>query len=294
MYEEESEKKEVVIIRKNKKGGHEGGHGGAWKVAYADFVTAMMALFIVLWIVGQNDKMKSSVAQYFKDPGAFHTTSKNKSGILPDSQTINPLKVGKEQDEAHVDEILKLKTEGAELTKAIKNTPTLERLKDKVEITVTKDGLRIDLVEDSDGLFFDIGSATLKPAAINLLKVIAGRIGKMPNSIALEGHTDSRPYSRLGGYSNWELSSDRANAARRILEQNGLREGQCVAVNGFADRRLKTPDKPLDFSNRRTSILVAFSGRASTGGAVQPQAGGNQTQKPPTPPQQVSSLQPSR
>lgn len=256
---DEEQQKEIVVIKKNKKNeAHGGAHGGAWKVAYADFVTAMMALFIVLWIMGQNDRVKNSVSQYFKDPGAFHTTSRNKSGILPDSQTINPLKSGLEQEDAKADEIFKLKTEGAELTKAIKNTPALDKLRDRVEITVTKEGLRIDLVEDSDGLFFDIGSATLKPQAINLLKVIAGRIGKMPNHLAIEGHTDSRPYSRAGGYSNWELSSDRANAARRVLEQNGLKGGQCVAVNGFADRRLKTPDKPLDFSNRRTTILVAF------------------------------------
>lgn len=270
MHEEEHEKQEIIILKKGRKGGHEGGHGGAWKVAYADFVTAMMALFIVLWIVGQSDKMKNSVAQYFKDPGAFHTTSRNKSGILPDSQTINPLKSGLEQEDAKVDEILKLKTEGAELTKAIKNTPTLERFQDKVEIVVTKEGLRIDLVERSEGLFFDIGSATLKPDAVNLLKLIAARIGKMSNHLVIEGHTDSRPYSRAGGYSNWELSADRANAARRVLEQSGLKEGQCVAVNGFADRRLKTPDKPLDFSNRRTSILVAFSGQSAKRDPAQP------------------------
>lgn len=268
MHEDEHDKQEVVIIKKIKKGGHEGGHGGAWKVAYADFVTAMMALFIVLWIVGQSDKVKNSVAQYFKDPGAFHTTSRDKSGILPDSQTVNPLKSGMEQENAKVDEILKLKTEGAELTKAIKNTPSLEKFRDKVEITVTKEGLRIDLVEDSEGLFFDIGSASLKPEAISLLKVIAGRIGRMPNHLVIEGHTDSRPYSRQGGYSNWELSSDRANAARRVLEQSGLTEGQCVAVNGYADRRLKTPEKPLDFSNRRTSILVAFSTKSAKGGSA--------------------------
>lgn len=262
MYDEDRQK-EIVIVKKRKDRDHGGGHGGGWKVAYADFATAMMALFIVLWIVGQNDKVKNSVSQYFKDPGAFHTTSRNQSGILPDSQTINPLKSGLEREDAKVDEIFKLKVEGAELAKAIKNTPTIERLKDKVEITVTKEGLRIDLVEDSDGLFFDIGSATLKPQAISLLKVIAGRIGKMPNHLAIEGHTDSRPYSRAGDYSNWELSSDRANAARRVLEQNGLTEGQCVAVNGFADRRLKAPDKPFDFSNRRTTILVAFSSQAS-------------------------------
>jgi chemotaxis protein MotB len=292
MNEEEHEKKETVIIVKKKNGGHEGGHGGAWKVAYADFVTAMMALFIVLWIVGQNDRAKSSVAQYFKDPGAFHTTSRNKSGILPDSQTINPLKSGLEQNSAPVDEILKLKTEGAELTKAIKTTPTLEKFKDKVDITVTKEGLRIDLVEDSEGLFFDIGSATLKPEAVNLLKVIATRIGKMPNAVAIEGHTDSRPYSQNGGYSNWELSSDRANSARRVLEKGGLHERQCVAVNGFADRRLKTPDKPLDFANRRTTILVAFSNQAQKRDTAQPSP--TQAQAGKTAGQPVSAPQPPR
>lgn len=296
MHGDDHDKHDTVIIKRKKKGGHEGGHGGAWKVAYADFVTAMMALFIVLWIVGQNDKVKNSISQYFKDPGAFHTTSSNQSGILPDSQTINPLKSGMEKDGSRVEEIMKLKTEGAELAKAIKTTPTLEKFRDKVDITVTKDGLRIDLVEESEGLFFDIGSATLKPDAVNLLKVIAARIGKMPNTVAIEGHTDSRPYSKSGGYSNWELSSDRANAARRVLDQNGLREGQCVAVNGFADRRLKTPDKPLDFSNRRTTIHVAFAEKPSKAEPAQSPAtpnpaggstGGSAGQK-------VSSLQPSR
>jgi chemotaxis protein MotB len=292
MNEEEHDKKEPIVIYKKRKGGHEGGHGGAWKVAYADFVTAMMALFIVLWIVGQNDKVKSSVSQYFKDPGAFHTTSKNQSGILPDSATVNPLKSGLEQENAQVDEILKLKTEGAELTKAIKTTPTLEKFKDKVQITVTKEGLRIDLVEDSEGLFFDIGSATLKPEAVNLLKVIAARIGKMPNTVAIEGHTDSRPYSQNGGYSNWELSSDRANAARRVLEKSGLHERQCVAVNGFADRRLKTPDKPLDFSNRRTTILVATSSQAAKRDSTQPSPNQSPTGKAAGQPGSVP--QPSR
>lgn len=292
MYGEEPEKKETIIIRKKKKGGHDGGHGGAWKVAYADFVTAMMALFIVLWIVGQNDKMKNSVAQYFKDPGAFHTTSRNQTGILPDSQTVNPLKSGMEQDGSQVDEILKLRTEGAELAKAIKTTPTLEKFKDKVDITVTKEGLRIDLVEESEGLFFAIGSATLRPDAVDLLRVIAARVGKMPNTVVIEGHTDARPYSQANGYSNWELSSDRANAARRVLDRNGLREGQCVAVNGFADRRLKTPEKPLDFSNRRTSILVAFVKKPSKSDQAPPPAAPDPTGK--TAGQQVGALQPSQ
>lgn len=291
MYGDDHEKKDTVVIQKKRRGGgHEGGHGGAWKVAYADFVTAMMALFIVLWIVGQNDKMKNSVAQYFKDPGAFHTTSRNQTGILPDSQTINPLKAGMEKDGSQVEEILKLRTEGAELAKAIKTTPTLEKFKDKVDITVTKEGLRIDLVEESEGLFFDIGSATLKTDAVNLLRVIAARIGKMPNTVVIEGHTDARPYSQANGYSNWELSSDRANAARRVLDKNGLREGQCVAVNGFADRRLKTPEKPLDFSNRRTSILVAFARKPSKSDQAQPPAAPNPAGEPVG--QKVSALKP--
>jgi chemotaxis protein MotB len=265
-----SDGERIVIKRVRKKGGHEGHHGGAWKVAYADFVTAMMALFIVLWIVANNVTIRASVADYFRDPGAMHKTS---SGVLSGNNTMrpfsdsaplqapsNPNRTQLSEDKAGSPlqaEMDKLREEGEKLIKAIAAIPDLVKFKDQIQITLTKEGLRIELIEQSEGLFFDIGSARLKPDAAQLLKLIAARIGSFPNDVTIEGHTDSRPYIR-SGYNNWDLSSDRANAARRVLEENGIREKQITGVNGYADRRLKNPSKPLDFSNRRVTILVAF------------------------------------
>jgi chemotaxis protein MotB len=155
-------------------------------------------------------------------------------------------------------EVEKLRQEGDRLLQMIAAIPDLSKFKDQIEIKITKDGLRIELIEQAEGLFFDIGSARLKPDATQLLKLIASRIGTFPNDVVIEGHTDSRPYIRAG-YNNWDLSTDRANAARRVIEEGGIRERQIISINGYADRRLKNPDKPLDYSNRRVTILVAFS-----------------------------------
>lgn len=266
-----SDGEKIVIKRVRKKGGHEAHHGGAWKVAYADFVTAMMALFIVLWIVANNVTIRASVADYFRDPGAMHKTS---SGVLNGTSSMRPfsdspplqapsnpsrIQPSDEKDgSAHQAEADKLREEGEKLIKTIAAIPDLAKFKDQIQITLTKEGLRIELIEQSEGLFFDIGSARLKADAAQLLKLIASRIGSFPNDVTIEGHTDSRPYARAG-YNNWDLSSDRANAARRVLEENGIREKQITGVNGYADRRLKNPSKPLDFSNRRVTILVAFA-----------------------------------
>ncbi|RPJ73936.1 MAG: hypothetical protein EHM15_06175, partial [Desulfobacteraceae bacterium] len=163
-------------------------------------------------------------------------------------------------------EIERLREEGEKLVKAIAALPDLARFKDQIQITITQEGLRIELIEQSEGLFFDIGSSRLKADAVQLLKLIGSRIGTFPNQVVIEGHTDSRPYVR-SGYNNWDLSSDRANSARRVLEEGGIRDRQITGVNGYADRRLKNPEKPLDFSNRRVTILVAFS--TSMGSAPQ-------------------------
>lgn len=240
----------IVIIKK--KGDHGGHHGGAWKVAYADFVTAMMALFIVLWIMSQGQAIREAVASYFKDPGAFSST--RKGGILPgepllfpDSKSILPTEEN--------DDVGKLKKEGERIGQLIASLPEFEMLKDKVEINVDRDGMRIELIENKEGIFFDIGSAKVKKETENLLKLIARELGKLENKIVIEGHTDSRPYV-TPGYSNWELSVDRANAARKILEENGLKKNQILMVKGLADRMLKNPEKPYDFSNRRVAIVV--------------------------------------
>ena len=267
----------ITIIKKvNKRGGHGGHHGGAWKVAYADFVTAMMALFIVLWIVANNVTVRASVADYFRDPGAMHKTSSGVMNgassmkpfsdaqptppVVPPNQPPQPTGTASPPQQAEVE---KLRQEGDRLMQMIAAIPDLIKFKDQIEIKITKDGLRIELIEQAEGLFFDIGSARLKPDAMQLLRLIASRIGTFPNDVVIEGHTDSRPYTR-SGYNNWDLSTDRANSARRVIEEGGIRERQITSVNGYADRRLKNPDKPLDYANRRVTILVAFSASLST------------------------------
>jgi chemotaxis protein MotB len=266
-----SDGERIIIKKVRKRGGHEAHHGGAWKVAYADFVTAMMALFIVLWIVANNVTIRASVADYFRDPGAMHKTA---SGVLSGTNTMRPFSdsaplqapaapnkaqpSGETAASPQPSEVEKLREEGDKLMKTIAGIPDLAKFKDQIQITITKEGLRIELIEQSEGLFFDIGSARLKPDAVQLLKLIASRIGTFPNDVAIEGHTDSRPYAR-SGYNNWDLSTDRANSARRVLEDGGMRERQIASVNGYADRRLKNTAKPLDFSNRRVTILVAFT-----------------------------------
>ncbi|MDD3845964.1 MAG: flagellar motor protein MotB [Syntrophorhabdaceae bacterium] len=237
----------VRIIVKKKRG-HGGHHGGAWKVAYADFVTAMMALFIVLWIVGQSNAVKQAVSAYFQDPGVFD--SGRGGSLLQGSTGPAP---GPTMDISS--EIDKLKAEAKKLEAVIKAHPEFDRFRDRIEITVTREGLRIELLENSNGLFFDVGSAKLKPETVSLLKLVAADVGRLKNKIMIEGYTDARPYVNPD-YTNWELSADRANMARRILEQNGIGKEQISQVRGFADRNLKHPDKPLDFGNRRVSILV--------------------------------------
>ena len=253
----------IQIIKKKK--GHGGHHGGAWKVAYADFVTAMMALFIVLWIVGQNKQVKDTIAAYFKDPGAFSQTTKS-GGILPGGTTIQqPLHKGAEQtapskgsSNGPMEEVERLKNEGKRIEGMISSVKLFDKFKNRIEIQASKEGLRIELIENSVGLFFDVGSARLKGETVELLRLIGSEIGKLPNSVIVEGYTDARPFVS-SGYSNWELSADRANSARRILEDHGLRKDQVLEVRGLADRKLKNPKEPYDYSNRRVTIFVVSS-----------------------------------
>jgi chemotaxis protein MotB len=143
------------------------------------------------------------------------------------------------------------------ITEIIAQLPELSRLKDQVVLEITEEGLRIELMDKENSHFFDLGSANLKPETQKLLKLIAQELGKLPNHITVEGHTDSRPYGTKN-YTNWELSADRANAARRLMDDNGIRPGQVTSVRGCADRQLRNPADPLDFQNRRVSILVRF------------------------------------
>jgi len=242
----------VIIIKK--KGRHKHGHhGGAWKVAYADFVTAMMAFFLVMWIVGQSPDTKATIGAYFRDPGAFD----GGQGVLPGvegSAAVQP-------EPGSVEEATAILEKAAEqLRDALASMPEFAELSNRIEVSVTDEGLRIELREAPDDGFFASGSAAMKPQTVALLHVIAGELGKMKNRVAVEGHTDSRPYSAgATDYTNWELSADRANAARRVLVGSGLGAGQVEAVRGYADTRLRTTNQPLDPSNRRISIIVRRS-----------------------------------
>lgn len=239
-----------IIIIKKKVAGHGGHHGGAWKVAYADFVTAMMSLFIVLWLMNSNAKVKEAVAGYFKDPaGTGKLSGTNKEGrdkTVPIQQP--PPVVKTEMD--------KLKED---MEKALRNLPTFPKVKDHIAITVTNEGVRMELMETAKGLFFANGSATPTEELRTVLRAVTELVDKMPNRLMIEGHTDSVPYVGTSGYSNWELSSDRANAARIFMQASGVRPGQLFQIRGFADQQLHLLNKPNDPSNRRISIIVLNS-----------------------------------
>jgi chemotaxis protein MotB len=233
--------KPIIVIKK--KGGHGGHHGGAWKVAYADFVTAMMALFIVLWLLGSSEKVKKAVGGYFRDPtGTAEKVGSDMQGVGENFVVTKD----------NMDEIKD------QLEKTIREVPDFEKLKNNIDLTVTNEGLRIELTESASGTFFDSGSSKISADGIELLGALAGELGKLPNTIAMEGHTDSKPYSAASTYTNWELSSDRANAARRLMLQHGIRTDQVTQVRGFADQRLRKKENPLDPSNRRISLIVQY------------------------------------
>jgi chemotaxis protein MotB len=236
-----SENQQIIVVKKRPT--HADHHGGAWKVAYADFVTAMMALFIVLWLMNGSKPVKEAVSGYFRDPRGVSNakgTDKNSSGDIATQK---------------VQKMLQLKTE---LLRSIHRLDPLDKLKNQIEITLTQEGLRIELMESAKGTFFEMGSAKPTPALREILQVLSPELGKLPNSVSIEGHTDSRPYVLKGTYDNWDLSSDRANEARRLMQTKGLRPNQISQVRGFADRRPRLPQKPEDPSNRRISVIVQY------------------------------------
>ena len=218
-------------------------HGGAWKVVYADFVTAMMALFIVLWLMSSSDPVKKSVAGYFKDPSG--QSGQSGTGQSGNSENLSVAK----------DDMSKLKEK---LEAAIRESPDVAKLKDQVQMTVTGEGLRIELLESKTSTFFETGNAQPTDSGNEMLKLLAYELGKLPNRLSVEGHTDANPYVSTTGYSNWELSSDRANAARKLIQQFGVRSDQVDDVRGFADQRLRKPEDPTSASNRRVSIVVKY------------------------------------
>jgi chemotaxis protein MotB len=228
----------IIIVKKH--AGHAAHHGGAWKVAYADFVTAMMALFIVLWLLSSSERVQKAVGGYFMDPaGKGRQVGSTNAGIgetlTLNRQTLQQLK--------------------EKLERLMHQMPNFERIKNQVHMTMTAEGLRIDLMETQSGMFFENADPKPTGAGSDLLKFLAEELSHLPNKVAIEGHTDANPYGRRD-YSNWELSADRANAARRIMQEEGLRANQVSQVRGFADQRLLLRDEPTNAKNRRISIIV--------------------------------------
>src|SRR6185369_10315123 len=186
-----------IFVIKRKKAGHGGHHGGAWKVAYADFVTALMALFIVLWLMGADKEVQEAVSAYFNNPsGPGKLTGTAAAGLG------NSIEIPKE-------DMTKL---AEKIQQALMTVPNFRDLKDHVEITITSDGLRIELLETEAGIFFESGRPVPTGTGSELLIRLSGELGKLPNNVLIEGHTDARPFTSDGSYSNWELSADRANS----------------------------------------------------------------------------------
>jgi chemotaxis protein MotB len=231
----------IIIVKKI--AGHKGSHGGAWKVAYADFVTALMALFIVLWLMNTSKPVQEAVGGYFRDPNGTGQKKGTQMGGAGDAGA------------AKTEDMAKLKRD---LMLSMAKMADFEKLKKLIELTITPEGLKIELMEDPHGTFFENGSAQPTLVLQSVLKILVPELGKLPNPISIEGHTDSRPFSDSKIYGNWELSTDRANAARRLMESNGIRSEQIVQVRGCADRNLRNSRNPEDSSNRRVAVIIQY------------------------------------
>ncbi|MGZ5266287.1 MAG: flagellar motor protein MotB [Caldimonas sp.] len=274
----DSKKLQPIIIKRVRKGGH-GRHGGAWKIAYADFVTAMMAFFLLMWLLGSTTEGdKKGIADFFNAPlkvslmggsgsgdsssvvhggGAdlSRSTGQVKDGDVPAKRRLLNLKaLQAEQKRAETARLESLKVKVEE---ALAASPKLAAMKSQIRLDMTKDGLRIQIVDEQNRPMFDNGSAVVKPYMRELLREIGHVLSDVPNRITLEGHTDALPFgSGERGYSNWELSSDRANASRREIVGGGLPEDRMLLVQGLASSKLFVPDQPDNPMNRRISIIV--------------------------------------
>jgi chemotaxis protein MotB len=248
----------IIVVKKiNKHGGH---HGGAWKVAYADFVTAMMALFIVLWILGQDEKVVQNVAGYFKDPVGFSEKMKAISVLdgmmnLPTDSAQSVLEKMKQRES----EIERLSAMKDSIISDLSGNSEFTNLVDQIKMEIVNEGLRIEMMESNDDVFFEIGTSELRAEAKKLIGEIGKNLISIPNKLIIEGHTDARPYSNDGtGYTNFELSVDRANSARRVVVNAGLDSGRIDEVRGYADTKLLDKKDPFNLVNRRISIIIKF------------------------------------
>jgi len=262
---------EVKIKFVKKKGGHAAAHGGAWKVAYADLVTAMMAFFLLMWLLNSADKnTKAGIAGMFQDANFFNSErgkeilANHGKGILPGGRGMAPGPDGdggtdtaSETPGAAEEEKQAMEATAEAIEKAFQQDELLQAFQDQITMDFTDEGLRIQIQDKAAQVLFDSGSATLKSYTLSILKEIAKELGKLPNRVVIGGHTDAAQFSS-NGRTNWELSSERANAARRVMESaaGGLRPGQVRRVTGYADTIPIEGKDPKDPQNRRISIIV--------------------------------------
>ena len=275
----DAKKLQPIIIKRVKKGGH-AVHGGAWKIAYADFVTAMMAFFLLMWLLGSTSEGdKKGIADYFQSPmkvallnggsGSGDSSSLLKGGgqdltrsggqvkrgdVEAPRSTVNLQALRHEQRAA---EAAKLQELSEHVESELKNSAKLAQYASQLKLDMTRDGLRIQIVDELSRPMFDSGSALVKPYMRELLRAIGSVLVEVPNRLTLEGHTDAQPFSAGdAGYSNWELSADRANASRRELVAGGLTEERVLRVQGLASSQPFNRKEPADPQNRRISIIV--------------------------------------
>jgi len=269
------ENNQPIIIKRVKRfaAGH---HGGAWKIAFADFATAMMAFFLVLWLLSTaTPEQKIAIAGYFKDPIGFSESGTpyiidlGGSPELAPEKTINPevqseptpdtsIQLDKDAVESMAEQVEKdrLNLVLQELQNKVEENPQLQKFKDQILFEITQDGLRIQIMDAANRPMFDSGSARLKPYFEDILLAMADTIKAGPNKISISGHTDAKPYAGTGDYGNWELSANRANAARRALVAGGYPDAQVARVVGYASSSLFDRENPLNPVNRRIDIIV--------------------------------------
>jgi chemotaxis protein MotB len=269
----------IIIIKK--KGGHAAHHGGAWKVAYADFVTAMMAFFMVLWLVSQTDQeTRTELSDYFRT-GVFSGAPSilNGGSGIQNKAFFDVVGSAQTQPDQVTFERVSLAVR-AKISQMIADDPSLKDVKNQIKVSVTDDGLLIQILDGGQNLLFDSSSAELKPKLVEILSRIAPVLARLSNQIQVHGHTDARPFPAGSGRSNWQLSFDRADRARAVLEKNGLRTGQVSGVFAHGAMALLSPDEPFAAENRRLSILavrrgmekVAARGQAPAEAGDQPKA----------------------
>jgi chemotaxis protein MotB len=254
--------KPQVIIKIKRKGGHAGHHGGAWKVAYADFITCMFALFMVLWLLTQADlQLRQDIARYFRNSSVL-----SGGGMLgkdlqdAKSEQSKPLEAALTIVQGSGEDLQALRGHAKEIQQALERQPEFEAVRDSVQVKVTEEGLEIQVMDSGakghKDLLFDISSAGLKPALVALLGELAAHLGQLPNRIEIGGHTDARQYAPGSGLTNWDLSFQRANNARLVMEERGLYPNQVLRVTAYADTKLLREQDPLADENRRLSILA--------------------------------------